>query len=62
MNATLNLQVPGDLNDFLEREAARRTCSKSAVVREILLNHVRAQAPTEQAAKSQVAQPEKVAA
>ena len=41
MNATLNAQIPGDVDAFLQAEAKRLTCSKSAVARQILMEHMR---------------------
>jgi predicted transcriptional regulator len=41
--AHISLQIPTDLDDWFERIANARLTSKSAVIREVLLNHVREQ-------------------
>jgi hypothetical protein len=42
--AAINVNVPAELNEKLEAQAKARLTSKSAVIREVLLQHVN-QAP-----------------
>lgn len=41
--STISVQLPDSVDRFLDAQARRRLCSKSAVIREILADHLRVQ-------------------
>jgi len=41
--STISVQLPDSVDRFLANQAQRRLCSKSAVIREILADHLRTQ-------------------
>ena len=54
---SVTLEVPKETDEFYRREAKRRVISKSAVIREVLIKHVRKQlqhvCPRTQSAQAQ---------
>lgn len=58
--ATLSVQVPGELAKRLEDTASQRLTSVSAVVREILVDHLREQGVAANKVNTGATQPEPV--